>query len=141
MTEPILRRQPRSILESQFDLSRGDILVITYTDLLDEDRQIACDIAIRYLNAFKRRFAVVMDMRMLSTLPAKQRAMYGAARDAVRDNYKRHHALTVYVVGDRAQRGMLTAIGWISKAESSSGSVFAESLSDALHLCRVALNP
>jgi hypothetical protein len=135
-----LRRQPRALLEAAFDTRHPDILIITYTDLVDEDRQIACVLAEKHLNAFKRPFAVVMDMRALTNMPPTQRAMYAAAREAVRQNYIRHHVLTVYVLHDSAQRGVLTAIGWIARAETSSGRVFVSTVAEALQHCQSALS-
>jgi len=141
MAESALRRQPRASLEAAFDTRHPNILTITFVDLTDEDRQTACHIAEKHLNGFNRPFAVVMDMRGLTQqMPPIQRAMYAAAREAVRANYARHHTLTVYVLRDAAQRGALTAIGWLARAEKSSGRVFVDSVSEALRLCQAALN-
>lgn len=134
------RKYSRSELEASFSYEREDILVIRYFDAMDEDRAVLCEIAERHLNGFKRRFSVVMDMRNLSRMPPTQRAMYAAAREAVRANYRRHHVLTVYVVHDTAQRGMLTAIGWIAKAESTSGRVHTNHFGEGLALARQALD-
>jgi hypothetical protein len=140
MAESALQRQPRAALEAAFDTRHPNLLTITFADLTDEDRQIACSIAEKHLNGFNRPFAVVMDMRALTDMPPTQRAMYAASREAVRANYARHHTLTVYVLRDAAQRGVLTAIGWIARAQKSSGRVFVNSMSEALKLCQAALN-
>jgi hypothetical protein len=104
--------------------------VIRFMDMNDADRETACRIAEKHLKGFTRRFCVVMDMRKLTNMPATQRAMYARVRDAVRDTYRLFHVATFYVTENESQRGMLTAIGWLSPMADASR-IYTHSLEQA----------
>jgi hypothetical protein len=116
------------------------VLTFTFRDRSDDEQIAWMEQATLLMLRQITPFAMIMDMRALTKMSAKQRAQYATDRSRVRDVFERHKVVTVYVYRDNVQRGFLTAIGWIAQPSATSGREFRESLEDARHFCLNALD-
>jgi hypothetical protein len=118
---------------------RRTILIITMTDRSDADMRVAASHLHEVISRQLTPFSVVMDLRRLTALPASQRKMYADGREKLREIFDKHHRLTVYVVSDDRQRGLLVAIGWRAAPAIGAGRIFVSSWDEAVHLCEQSL--
>jgi hypothetical protein len=146
MTTPSYEKHPDSDATSppvvvETSAGRGrNIVTVRLINLPDEEQQRASDMVVASFLRQKAPFAVIMDLRALTSYPTTQREMYARGRLIVRDVYKAHHRITVYVVNDDKQRGFLTAIGWqVPSTRNSGPRLYTDSMDEAVAQCRRAL--
>jgi hypothetical protein len=117
------------------------IVIVTLTNLPDLEQQRATDEIVAAFLRQQAPFAVIMDLRALSSYPPTQRDMYAKGRVLVRDVYKAYHRVTVYIVQDEIQRGYLTAIGWqVPSTKNSGPRIYTNDLKAAEAKCRQILS-
>jgi hypothetical protein len=138
-TAPPSAAEPPPVVR-EWPAGRGRIVLVTMVNRSDEEQRDASDLVIEAFLRQRAPFAVIMDLRALSSYPATQREMYAKGRVLVRDVYKAYHLITVYLVKDERQRGFLTAIGWqVPSTRNSGPRVYTEDLNDAEAKCREVL--
>ncbi len=117
------------------------IVCISMIDSSDTEQQTFANEAYRTLSSQLLPFAVIMDMRSLTSYPATQREQYAEIREKLRSVYEaRRHRLTVYLIDSDLQRGFVTAVGWKASASDTSGRTFVKEWSEAFRLCKEALS-
>jgi hypothetical protein len=116
------------------------VLIFTFRDRPDDEQIAWFKQASELMLKQTTPFAIIMDMRWLTQMSAKQRAQYATERSRVRAVFAMHKVVTVYVFRDNVQLGFLTAIGWIAEPSATSGREFRESLEEAKHFCLTALD-
>src|SRR5437763_122660 len=94
LTENNATRSP--VVEAPVGRGRT-IITVTLTNLCDEEQRRASDAVVDAFLRQKAPFAVIMDFRALTSYPSTQREMYARGRVIVRDVYKAHHRITVYL--------------------------------------------
>lgn len=101
----------------RYDLSRWPLVVVTLSRLEMSDAELT-----DYLDwmdgLFLRggRFAVLLDYREAPAMPAKRRQLIGARSKAALERHPGKLVGFAFIVSSAVQRGIFTAILWVSRS-------------------------
>ena len=101
----------------RYDISRWPLVIVTLSQLEMSDAELA-----NYLDwmdeLFLRggKFAVLLDYRQAPYLEAKRRQLIGARTKAALERYPGQLVAFAFIISSAVQRGIFTAILWMSRS-------------------------